>query len=211
MKSACSRIWLFLAAFAAAVPAYASGADVPTLLRTQSGHLGGWVSSDLDGDRQADLASAGKSRRDGRAYVQEITLRFSAAEASTVTVRSPLKIERLTVRDLDGDAHRDLILESFNRVPVAVLLNDGDGHFHQGDLDDFRFQLSHRSPRSFVAQQPDSPGLETGECPNDEPESARFSLFWPDLAGSRMAAPRRLPRPDFQHCSASSRGPPASC
>src|SRR5207249_4848802 len=135
-----TSIGLLFATLAAAVPAYAGGADVSTLLRAQAGCLSGWVSTDLDGDRQPDLARAGASRRDGQSYLQEITLRFSAFADSTITVRTSIAAVRLTVRDLDGDADRDLVLETFHREPVAVLLNDGGGHFHQGDLEVFRFQ-----------------------------------------------------------------------
>jgi len=210
MKRAGSSVCLLFAALAAGVPAYAAGADTSTLLRTRTGRLTGWVSTDLDGDRRADLASAGASRRDGGSYLQEIALCFSGYEASTITVRTGIVAERLSVRDLDGDADRDLILEGFNREPLAVLLNDGEGHFHQANLEDFRFQLSQRDPRSLESVEPESPPTDTGESPNDEPVTARFAVFWPDLTGARLFAPLQALRPIFQRSGASTRGPPSS-
>src|SRR6478672_1721253 len=140
-------VHLFAAVAALLSPALAE--DASPALRTNSGRVSGLVITDLDGDRQNDLASAGASHRDGGGWVQEIRLNFSSVEPDILTVRTRLAGERLIARDLDGD--RDLVLEAFNREPVAVLLNDGDGHFHEGDLADFQFQLSHRSPRSCAS------------------------------------------------------------
>jgi hypothetical protein len=211
MRRAGSTICLLFAALAAAVRAYGAGADVPGFLRTSAGRLAGWVAADLDGDRHADLASAGISRRDGRAYLQEITIRISGSEASIITVRTSLAAARLSVRDLDGDADRDLVLEGINREPLAVLLNDGDGHFHEGDVEDFEFQLAHRDPRTLESVKPESPPTDAGEFPNDESVAARSSVFSPDLSGARLYVPIQAPRPVFQHSGESTRGPPRSC
>jgi hypothetical protein len=200
---------LFAALAICILPSAAHAAGDRALPRTQAGRHASWVVSDLDGDRQTDLATTGASRRDGREYVQEISLRFSAFAGDTVTVRTRLAAERLTARDLDGDSDRDLILEAFNREPVAVLLNDGDGHFHQADLAEFFFQLSHRSPRGFDSNDRESPEPESGECPNDEPVAVRCCTCGPALAGARLIVWLEFPRPVSCHAGVKSRGPPS--
>jgi hypothetical protein len=208
MRRAGTCIGLLLAALVAAAPCYAAPKVAPSLLHTQTARMSGWLSADLDGDRKVDLAKAGASRRDGHGYLQEVTLRLSAFEDSTITVRTLSTAVRLTFRDLDGDADRDLVLETFDREPVAVLLNDGDGHFHQGDLEDFRFQLSHRSSRSLEATVPDIPDDDTSECPNDDSLASPFSSFWPDQAAACLHGNGVSPRPVEHHFGKSSRAPP---
>src|SRR6476646_3053711 len=110
-------VHLFAAVAALLSPALAE--DASPALRTNSGRVSGLVITDLDGDRQNDLASAGASHRDGGGWVQEIRLNSSSVEPDILTVRTRLAGERLIARDLDGDRDRDLILEAFNREPVA--------------------------------------------------------------------------------------------
>jgi hypothetical protein len=210
MDRVCLRLCLFAALAATFLLAPAQAAGRESIPRTPVGHPSRWVITDLDGDRQTDFAGAGFSRRDGRDYVQEIHLRFSSFAGDTVTVRTRLAGERLIARDLDGDADRDLVLEGFNREPIAVLLNDGDGHFHEADLADFFFQLSHRSPRSFAAMDPELSSPESGECPNDEPMVVPFTESRPELDGTRLIGRLAVRRPVSAHSDAASRGPPAS-
>src|SRR5689334_10007571 len=131
------------------LPAATSERTAPTL----PGRLKGSVIADLDGDRQADVATSRTTRRGGSAYLHDITFHFSGSEDRVITVQTILKAERMTLRDLDGDADCDLVLESVTREPLAVLLNDGNGEFHEGDLAEFRFQLEHRSSHSMAAAQ----------------------------------------------------------
>jgi hypothetical protein len=208
MRRAGTGIGLLFTVLVTAAPCYAAGKVAPSLLHTQTARASGWLSADLDGDRKVDLAKAGASRRDGPGYLQEVTLRLSAFEDSTITVRTRSTAVRLTFRDLDGDADRDLVLETFNREPVAVLLNDGDGHFHQGDLETFRFQLAHRSSRSMEAVAPEISADDTSECPNEDSLASPFSSFWPDLAGACLIGHAASPRPVRHHSGESSRAPP---
>jgi hypothetical protein len=210
MKRAGPCTAFLFAALAASLPACAARTDVSPLLRTHAGRFTGWVSTDLDGDRRPDLASAAASRRDGHSYLQDITLRLSGFEDSIITVRTSRAAVRLTVRDLDGDANRDLILETFNREPVAVLLNDGEGRFHQGNLEDFRFQLSHRSSRWFESVNPEPLQIDPSECPNDDSVTAPFFVFWPDLAGASLIAAGETNLPVSRRLGASTRGPPGT-
>ena len=103
-------------------------AAVPCVRAANSGRvpaptagLAGWVVADLDGDRHADLAVSAASGPDGHTYLQEVSFHFSGSEDSAITVRTLLRAVRLSVQDLDGDADRDVVLESFTREPLAVL------------------------------------------------------------------------------------------
>ena len=205
-----SRLCLFAALALPILFSPAEAASRDELPRTPAGHLSRLVITDLDGDRRTDFASAGFSRRDGRDYVQEIHLGFSSFDGDTVTVRTRVAAERLIARDLDGDADRDLVLEGFNREPIAVLLNDGSGHFHQADLGDFFFQLSHRSPRSFASSDQDSSTPESGECPSDDLMAVGSTVSRPDLAGAGLVAARHVSHVAPPHSGASSRGPPVT-
>lgn len=125
--------------------------------------FGAVVAADLDGDQQADFATAGAIRADGAGYLLDISVRLSGVESGIITVRTPRAAGRISARDLDGDADRDLILESFDREPLAVVLNDGGGHFHQVSLDHFRALRHRRAPHSLEAPAREGDSLETGE------------------------------------------------
>ncbi len=185
---------------------------------SQAGELGGRISpfgsfiaaADLDGDRRPDVATAGASRRDGAGYALDITIRLSSLETGAITVRTARVAGRLFLRDLDGDADRDLILESFDREPLAVVLNDGDGHFHQVNLDDFRARLQRPASRSAEgpAQESDSP--DTGESLDAPAARPQPSTPAPQLAAAVAPPSREESRVVLWHSVWASRGPPSS-
>ena len=154
-------VLLVLLALLGAKEAAASG----RLLGSPLSPLQGIVSADLNGDRQSDTATAGAGRRDSRGYLQDITVSLGSAEFHTLTVRTALRVHRLSARDLDGDADRDLVLESFDREPLAVLLNDGAGHFQLGNLDSFRTRLPRRRTLSLESPAEELLTLEIGQGP----------------------------------------------
>jgi hypothetical protein len=174
-------------------------------------HFGSiFAAADLDGDRRSDVATAGPSRRDAAGYAIDITIRLSSLPTNAITVRTARIADRFFFRDLDGDSDRDLIVESFDREPLAIVLNDGDGHFHQANLDDFRAILRRPDSRSFEAL------LSLSESP-DVFESltapAAGPAYWrrdPDV----VAAPAAVAGDDYivvlRHSASASRGPPAS-
>ena len=84
------------------------------LLRSPLSAIDSFVAADLDGDRQADFATSGATRREGAGFVQEITVHLGSLE-TRISVRTEALANRLTARDLDGDADRDLVLEAFDR------------------------------------------------------------------------------------------------
>ena len=200
-------ILLFLGVISAAglsLPAAgASRGGAPTL----TGRLAGSVVADLDGDRQADVAISRATRRGGSSYLHDITFHFSGSEDRVITVRTVLKAERMTLRDLDGDADCDLVLESITREPLAVFLNDGNGHFHEGHLEDLHFQLERPEfavPRSGgydfglrrawrIPEPPDG-----GNRPFDGPAASLLrppSVRHPDGAPDHTGFRRPFPRP----------------
>jgi len=163
---------LLIAAALCVFPAFAAGsaARIP---------FGAVVATDLDGDRQPDFATAGAMRREGSGYLLDISVRLSAVESGIITVRTPRAAGRLSARDLDGDADRDLILESFDREPLAIVLNDGGGHFHQVDVADYRARLGKSDPQSFDRPSGNQDSPETGESsttPVDTPLPAVSSI-----------------------------------
>jgi hypothetical protein len=189
---------------AGASPGYASGLG---------GHhvpFGSIVATDLDGDHRTDFATAGPSRRDGAGYVLDITFHLSSLETGVIAVRTASLAGHLSARDLDGDADRDLILESFDREPLAVVLNDGDGHFHQVDLADFRARLHTPDPASFDRSTGVFDPPETGESPASPVTFPDLTGSEPDLAVFRAAWVGDKPFLDLRHANWATRGPPAS-
>jgi hypothetical protein len=111
--------------------------------------LNPWVTADFDGDRTADMARAGSFRHDGSAFIQEISLGFSTRESHAVSVRISGLAFKLVARDVDGDSDRDLIVEALSLEPLAVLLNDGGGQFHEAPLKDFKYLFAHHERSSW--------------------------------------------------------------
>src|SRR5262245_30188612 len=108
-----------------------------------------WISADFDGDHQPDLASAGAFHSEGRGFAQEISLRFRTFQTGTFLVRTPAIAYGLVARDVDGDSDWDLVVEDLSHEPIAVLVNDGAGHFHQASLEQFHGLFHHRERLSF--------------------------------------------------------------
>lgn len=171
--------------------------------------FGAFLAADLDGDRQADFATAGALRRDGSGYLLDISVRLSRAESGAITVRTTRAAARISARDLDGDADRDLILESFDREPLAIVLNDGGGHFHQVSLDQYRAVTRRPESRSFEtpAREADSP--ETGEsCASPADTPALLASGPAEARAQRLqAGGERFTAPVFS--IRASRAPPA--
>jgi hypothetical protein len=171
--------------------------------------FGAFLAADLDGDRKPDFATAGAMRADGGGYLLDISVRLSGVDSGTITVRTSRAAGRIAARDLDGDLDRDLILESFDRVPLAIMLNDGGGHFHQVSLDEYRVVTPR--PEPYSAEQParedDSP--DTGESSASPAEAPALAVSRPDAVRALRLRPRdqRLAAPAFS--TRASRAPPA--
>ena len=169
--------------------------------QAQTGRL--WVTADFNGDNKADVVTLTPSKPSAMVP----TLRFGLMDAAVFTLQEGHSANRLIARDIDGDTDRDLVLETAFSEPIAVWLNDGAGNFVRGNLEDYRFQLSHQSPQTVVAMNAgnfhdpldDSAGqnlLASALATAEVPESAHCVLFHQESA------------PTVLRLSHSSRGPP---
>ena len=200
---------LLWAAFCPAFLAHSAAADTLSaeLLRARLSPLSGWLAADLDGDHQPDFARTGRFRRDGTDYVQEIRFGFSAFESGSIFVRTSGIATRLVARDVDGDADRDLILQTLSGEPLAVLLNDGGGNFHQGDLETFRSQLS-REQRSVDSSRPATPNPDAGDFTYNPALTPCGAGHVSERAGAGISALYDRNHPKHHAASHYTRGPP---
>jgi len=107
-----------------------------------------WVLGDFDGDSQMDVVTSRAERLSGHEYSHEVSLKLSGSPSTSFTFRDHYPSVELNSLDVDGDHDRDIIIrETGTSEPLAVWLNDGSGHFLQGDLEHFRAVLEeHHSP-----------------------------------------------------------------
>ena len=194
--------WLSLATAAPAVDHLPSAGDSST--------VSGWVLSDLNGDKIADLATARSERHDANGYAQEVRITLGAFQQTSFHFQSRGATVELSSRDVDGDQDRDLvILEPVSREPIGVWINDGAGLFHEGNLADFQALLGHgRSSTSLLAPHQRLAFLAISE--------ERIQLAVPAISISaadhllELLAPRsELPRQELFQSDFRPRAPPA--
>ena len=192
---------------ASALPAAAGGSVSTELLRAHLGPLTGWTAADLDGDSHPDFARAGRFHAEGQYFVQQISICFSGAQPRTITVRTSSVAARIVVRDVDGDLDHDLILETLTREPIAVLLNDGDGRFHEGDLETYRSRLN-SDQHSFETLAPVAPVLNISDAPSHHALPAPF-FVGTGIALAHTRLPHTRKEPESPEATAFTRGPPS--
>jgi hypothetical protein len=120
---------------------------------------------DFDGDSQIDVVTSRAERLPGHEYSHEISLKLSGSASTSFTFRDRYPSVQLNSRDIDGDHDRDIIIrETGTSEPLAVWLNDGTGHFLQGDLEHFRAALEeHHSPDLALPQIDDESPFDVGD------------------------------------------------
>lgn len=168
------------------------------------------AATDLDGDRVVDIATAGQSRPDGAGYLLDISIRLGAVQTRAITVHTSRAPSRIFARDIDGDSDRDLIVESFDREPIAVLLNDGNGEFHQAAVEDFGSRLRRPGKRSADTPARDDGSLDTLDILSGPADADAPSSSEPSLLCSPFAAPTRQLPVVLRHAAPVTRGPPSS-
>jgi hypothetical protein len=126
----------------------------------RSPSVSSWVLADFDGDSKIDVVTSRAERLPGHEYSHEVSLELSGSPSTSFTFRDRYANVQLNSRDIDGDHDRDIIIrETGTSEPLAVWLNDGSGHFLEGDLEHFRAALEeHHSPDIELPQiDDDSP------------------------------------------------------
>ena len=109
---------------------WAAGADVPSAPAASLGSNLSFSVADFDGDAKPDLASV-QTGKSGSAHTDYwIQLQLSAVGRQTFEIFAPVGGLQIVARDVNGDHALDLVLiTTWLRQPVAILLNDGHGNF----------------------------------------------------------------------------------
>jgi len=165
------------------------------------------VLADFDGDQKLDLATLGPDKADESPL---IAVEFGTTKSPVFTFLIRGAGNRLRARDLDGDNDRDLVLETAFRVPLAVWINDGAGNFQQGNLESFRFQLSHDDPASIGSADAFGFPLRGGECSRRNALVSDTSVCGPQLARATLLAKPFAPLLVSNHHDIWTRGPPCT-
>jgi hypothetical protein len=118
--------------------------------------------------------------------LDQIHVQLGAEQFPIFTVLIHPSANRLSARDLDGDNDRDLVLESPFNVPLEVWINDGAGNFHVGDLEKFRFQLSHDDPSTVCSTARLLAPIRTADCPRRGVLLANPFYRRPEPAGPKL-------------------------
>ena len=147
----------------------------------RSPSVSGWVLGDFDGDSQIDVVTSRAQRLPGHEYSHEVSLKLSGSPSTSFTFRDHYPNVQLNSRDIDGDHDRDIVIrETDTSEPLAVWLNDGSGHFLQGDLEHFRAALEeHHSPDIELPQIDDDSPFDVGD-PRTDPAIIATSVIRPE-------------------------------
>lgn len=128
------------------------------------------AAADLDGDNQADGAILLGSTWTGNHNNVKIQLHFTARPDTEISFEST--VQALTIRawDIDHDGDNDLVVEeALTHKPVRVWINEGNGDFHEGRVEDYpslaigtdqRLQLPSNQPDSLPLWVPQQRGFE---------------------------------------------------
>jgi hypothetical protein len=90
----------------------------------------GFAMADFTGDTHPDLATVELNRFDSASAQYVIEIRLSEGGRQLLRLRAPFGGLLITPKDVTGDGTLDLVVRAAkSRVPVAVFINDGGGHF----------------------------------------------------------------------------------
>jgi hypothetical protein len=90
----------------------------------------GLAMADFTGDSHPDLATLELARLDSSLAYYVIEIRLTEGGRQSLRLTVPARSLELTPMDVRGDGILDLVVRSVgSRVPVAVFVNDGCGHF----------------------------------------------------------------------------------
>lgn len=155
-----------------------------------------WVLGDFDGDNQIDVVTSRAERLPGHEYSHEVSLKLSGSPSTSFTFRNRYASVQLNSQDIDGDHDRDIVIrETGTSEPLAVWLNDGSGHFEQGDLEHFRALL----------EEHHSPDIRLPQIDDDSPFDVWDQRIDPAIMGTtviRGEQQARTPRPEIDSTGA---------
>lgn len=98
----------------------------------------GLAVADFTGDSHPDLATVELNGLDSPRAEYSIEVRLSEGGGQSLKLTAPFGGLLITPQDVTGDGTLDLVVRSArSRVPVAVFLNDGRGHFSQAAASSF--------------------------------------------------------------------------
>ena len=169
-----------------------------------------WALGDLDGDKKIDLVSARPGLREAQGYAHEVRVHFGGPfENGSFTFHGRSARIQLSIRDLDGDEDRDIvILEGRSSGVVGVWLNDGAGHFHEGNVADFRAILEGSSGASLRPPAFDSGPNSAIFEPGLDPADLTPLVLGPEPALARMDRESTSPLSNTHCADSRSRAPP---
>ena len=192
-------------------PAAAGGVATPRLLGPAVAPPATWAMADFNRDGELDLVSVGAPGPNGQGLPLQLHVQLSAPPVPVLTRHLFTSGNRLNVRDLDGDSDSDILLETPFRELIAVWINDGTGHFHEGNVDSFRFQFSHDDRRSLEPGEQPAPPNQIGECLSRDAAASRYACFDPKLPGVTLIACREERARAVHPSAIRTRGPPSHC
>lgn len=86
--------------------------------------------ADFDGDHRPDLATVQVGHSNSWDTQYWIAFQLSSGARQTLGITAPTGGLRITSRDVNGDDFLDIVVTTaWTNLPVAVLLNDGQGNF----------------------------------------------------------------------------------
>lgn len=115
------------------------GLDRAIRLADWSDPLGGRLAvADFDRDQKADAAVLLRPQLFPPAGGYRVEVHFSGRPSLGFTIHSSAGAVGVTARDIDNDHDSDLVVEqSFTAKGVQVWINDGQGGFQEGRLEDY--------------------------------------------------------------------------
>jgi hypothetical protein len=133
----------------------------------------GLAMADFTGDTHPDLVTVELEKLDSSSACYWIEIRLTEGGHQILKVRAPFGGLLIAPRDVTGDGNLDLIVRSASsRAPVALFLNDGNGHFSRANVASFANALHDGSSEFAFTTQETYPGANlaclesyTAECP----------------------------------------------
>jgi hypothetical protein len=128
--------------------------------------------ADFTGDTHPDSATVQLHRVDSSNAQYSIEIRLTEGGDQILALAAPFGGLLVTPKDVTADGNLDLVIRSAtNHALVAVLLNDGSGHFHRSDNELFPAERNDDSSSCRVGKHAMFIAVALG-CPESHPSIA---------------------------------------